>query len=90
MVPKDALIKRSILVPKVSKFAVDSFEMTAKMHLDRLSPAHAKTRNRVHEAKDIEQPQNHADDDDGIQDRLDGTGHRYISIDEPEENTDRD
>lgn len=86
---QDALIKRPLLVPRLSKFAAHSVEMTATTHLDRLSPAHAKTGNRVHESKDIEQPQNHADDDDGIQDRLDGTGHRYEVIDEPEENTDR-
>ncbi len=54
MVPKDALIKRPILVPRVSKFAVDSFEMTAKTHLDRLSSAHAETGDGVHKSKNIQ------------------------------------
>ena len=67
-----------------------SVEMTATTHLDRWSPAHAETGDRVHESKDVQHPQDHADDDDGIQDRLDGTRHRYVAIDKPEENTDRD
>ena len=37
-------------------------------------------------AKSVQKPQNHANDYDGIQDRLNGARHRYKAIDEPEEN----
>jgi len=37
--------------------------------------------------KSVQEPQNHANNYDGIQDRLDGARHRDEAIDEPEENT---
>jgi hypothetical protein len=44
----------------------------------------------MQESKDIQKPQHHGNDYDGIQDRLDGAGHRYEAIDEPEKNTNHD
>jgi hypothetical protein len=42
------------------------------------------------ESKNIQEPQNHTDDNDGIQDGFNGPRHRYVVIDEPEENTNHD
>jgi hypothetical protein len=50
-------------------------QATNATHLAVLSSARAETGDRVHESKNIQQPQDHADDDDSIQDRLDGTRH---------------
>ena len=41
----------------------------------------------MHNSKNIQEPQNHENDHDSIQDRLNGARHRYVVVDEPEENT---
>jgi hypothetical protein len=40
----------------------------------------------MEKSKDIQEPQNHDNDHDGIQDRLDGSCHGYKVIHQPEEN----
>ena len=45
---------------------------------------------RAQEPKNIQQPQNHADHDNAIENRLNRSCHRYVTIDQPEENTDDD
>jgi hypothetical protein len=42
------------------------------------------------ESKDIQKPQDYEDDRDGVQDRLDGSCHRDVTVDEPEENSSHD
>ena len=42
------------------------------------------------ESKNIQEPQNHTDHHDGIQDRFNGRCHRDVVIDEPEKNTNHD
>jgi hypothetical protein len=48
---------------------------------------HADIRKRTENSKDAEEPQDNCNDNDGIQDRLNGTRHRDKSVDEPENNT---
>jgi hypothetical protein len=45
---------------------------------------------RAEKSKNIQQPQYYANDNDSIQDRLDRSGHRYVAINQPEENTHHD
>jgi hypothetical protein len=51
---------------------------------------HVHPGNGMKNSKDIQEPQNHENDYDGIQDRLDGPGHRYEAINQPEKNTNYD
>jgi hypothetical protein len=44
----------------------------------------------MEQSKDIEEPQNHENDHESIQDRLNGARHRNEAIDEPEKNTNHD
>jgi hypothetical protein len=41
-------------------------------------------------AKNVQEPQDNANDHDGVQDRLNGTRHWYESINKPENNTNDD
>jgi hypothetical protein len=41
----------------------------------------------MEKSKDIQEPQNHQNDHDSIQDRLNRSCHGYETIDQPEENT---
>jgi len=41
-------------------------------------------------SKNIQEPQNHENDHDSIQDRLNGSCHWYEVIDQPEENPNHD
>jgi hypothetical protein len=45
---------------------------------------------RAEKSKNIQKPQNYDDDHDSIQDRLDRSCHRYMAINQPEENTNYD
>jgi hypothetical protein len=40
----------------------------------------------MHQSKDVQEPHNHHNDDNRIQDRLNGTRHRNEGVDEPEKN----
>ena len=40
--------------------------------------------------KNIQEPQDHGNDHDGIQDRLDGARHRDEPVNQPEENPNHD
>ena len=40
--------------------------------------------------KNIQEPQNYGNDRDGIQDRLDGSCHRDVTVHQPEENPNHD
>jgi hypothetical protein len=41
-------------------------------------------------AKNTQEPQNHENDHDSIQDRLDGSCHGQEAVNQPKENTDHD
>jgi len=41
-------------------------------------------------SKNIQEPQNYDNDYNTIQDRLNGSCHRYVAINQPEENTHHD
>jgi hypothetical protein len=45
---------------------------------------------RMNESKNVQEPHNHADHHNSIQDGLDRSCHRYEVIDQPKQNTDRD
>jgi hypothetical protein len=49
--------------------------------------SHADIGDRTENSKDAEEPQDNCNDNDGIQDRFNGTRHRDKSVDEPENNT---
>src|SRR5579859_2864332 len=51
------------------------------------SHPHVDPGDGMHNSKNIQEPQDHKNDHHGIQDRLDGTGHRDKAVDEPEKNT---
>jgi hypothetical protein len=42
------------------------------------------------QSKDIQEPQNYEDDRDGVQDRLDGSRHRDVTVNQPEEDPNHD
>ena len=44
----------------------------------------------MHESKDIQEPHNHHNDHDSIQDRFNGARHRNKAVDEPEKNAHHD
>jgi hypothetical protein len=44
----------------------------------------------MEKSKDIQEPQNHENDYDSVQDRLDGSRHGYEVINQPKENTNYD
>jgi hypothetical protein len=44
----------------------------------------------MEDPKNIQEPQNYENDRDGIQDRLDGSGHRDETVNQPEENSNDD
>jgi hypothetical protein len=44
----------------------------------------------MHESKDIQEPHNHHNNDDSIQDRFNGARHRNKAVDEPEKNAHHD
>jgi hypothetical protein len=44
----------------------------------------------LEKSKDIQEPQNHENDHESIQDRLNRPLHRYEAINQPQENTDYD
>jgi hypothetical protein len=46
-----------------------------------------KVRNGAQKPKDIQQPHNHYDNDDGIQNRFYRSCHRYVGVHEPKKNT---
>ena len=41
-------------------------------------------------SKNLEQPDNNGNDNDGVQNGLYGSGHRYIAVDQPKQNSDYD
>jgi hypothetical protein len=45
---------------------------------------------RMQESKGIQEPQDYTNDDESIQDRLDGARHRNEAVDEPEKNPNHD
>jgi hypothetical protein len=45
---------------------------------------------RVDDAKDLEQPDDHADDDNAVEQGLDAAGHGDVAVDETEDHTDDD
>jgi hypothetical protein len=55
----------------------------------RHSP-HVHPREGMEKPKNIQEPQNHENDHDGIQDRLDGSCHRDETVNQPEENPNHD
>jgi len=75
---------------------------TLEAHRDSFSPhlctvrteprhlPHVDRGERAEKSKNIQQPQNYADDHDPIQDRLDRTCHRNVAINQSEQNTDYD
>jgi len=44
----------------------------------------------IEKSKNIQEPQNYDNDHNAIQDRLDGSRHRHVAINQPEENTNHD
>ena len=44
----------------------------------------------MHESKDVQEPHNHHNDHDSIQDRLNGSCHGNETVDQPEENSNYD
>lgn len=48
------------------------------------------TGKKVNQPKNIQKPQNHDDDYNGVQDRFDRARHRYEVVDEPEQNAHHD
>jgi hypothetical protein len=52
------------------------------------SLAHPNVRHGVEQPEDITEPPQHANDHDGIQNRLDGTGHRNELVDHPQNYSD--
>ena len=44
----------------------------------------------IEKSKNIQEPQNYDNDRDSIQDRLDGSGHGDITVNQPEENPNHD
>src|SRR5208283_1435491 len=51
---------------------------------------HVDTRERVEKTKNVEEPKDHGDDDDGVQDGLDAAGHGDETIHQPQENAHND
>jgi len=45
---------------------------------------------RAEKSKNIQKPQNYTDDHNPIQNRLNRSCHRYVAINQPEENTNYD
>jgi hypothetical protein len=56
----------------------------------RHSRPHVDPGEGMKKSKNIQEPQDHDNDHDGIQDRLNGARHRYESIDEPEKYSNHD
>jgi hypothetical protein len=56
----------------------------------RLSHPHVHPGEGMKKPKSIQEPQNHENDHDGIQDRLDGLCHRDETVDQPKENPNHD
>jgi len=54
------------------------------------SEANAERAQRTEQSKSIQEPQDDADNHDGIEDRLDGTGHRNESVNQSKQNTNHD
>jgi hypothetical protein len=44
----------------------------------------------IENSKNIQEPQNYDNNHDRIQDRFDRSGHRYVTINQPEQNTHHD
>jgi hypothetical protein len=58
----------------------------------RSRPLYADPGDGMKQSENIQEPQNYDDDRDGIQDRLDGSCHRDVTVNQPEEypNDDQD
>lgn len=52
--------------------------------------SYAEVRERTEKPEDVEQPENNDDDDNAVEDRLDGALHRNEAVDEPKQNADDD
>jgi hypothetical protein len=50
----------------------------------------AYPREVMNQPKDIQEPENHRDDDDGVQNRLDAARHGDEAIHQPQQNADYD
>jgi len=44
----------------------------------------------IENSKNIQEPENYDNNHDSIQDRLNRSGHRYVAINQPEENANYD
>jgi len=53
-------------------------------------PANVHAGEGIKKSKTIQEPQDHGNDHNRIQDRLNGSCHWYIAIHQPEENTNHD
>jgi hypothetical protein len=59
----------------------------ALLKMPQLSVPHTDIGEGMEKPKNVQKPQNHGNDHNGIQDRLNGARHWYIAIDEPEKNS---
>jgi hypothetical protein len=82
------------MIPKPSRPAVRA----TKRNINSRYNIHPESRQLPHmdrgegaeKSKNIQKPQNHDNDHDSIQNRLNGSCHRYVAINQPEENTHHD